>query len=93
MPIVPPAGVRTTDDILYDLLTRGGSRIVWGHAPGSERPGDPRAADKLAVLRQYATKQGSLESPTGEPRTLDLRTGHALSTARRAAAPGDDPNR
>jgi hypothetical protein len=91
VPIVPAAGVRSSDDILYDLLTQSGSRILWGHAPGSERPGDPRAADKLAVLRQHVARNGSLDGPDSKPQTLDLRSGRDRSSARRTAvAPSAD---
>jgi hypothetical protein len=87
VPVVPSAGIRTSDDLLYEVLTRSGTKIIWGHAPGSEKPGDARAADKLALLRQIFARQGALDGPDGRPRTLDARSGRELSTARRAASP------
>lgn len=83
IPTVPPAGVRSSDDISYELVSVGGMRILWGHAPGSERAGDPSAADKLARLRQYAGQHGSLDGPSGT--LLDLRGSHDAPPPSRSA--------
>ncbi len=66
-----PAGALSPQP-LYALVTRGGWQIIWGRAPHVEAPGEPRAAEKLAALKQYAAGRGSLEARAqGEP--LDLR--------------------
>ncbi len=81
VPTTPPAGVRSGDDISYEIYSQAGTRIIWGHAPGSERPGDPLAADKLERLRRYVATNGSLEGSSG-PQVLDLRSGATWSSAR-----------
>ena len=69
--IVPSAtGIR--DDYSYTLVTRGGTRIRWGLAPGARVPGEPSAADRLARLRKYVARHGSLEGRDG-PQELDIR--------------------
>jgi len=58
---------------IYGLVTRGDSQIVWGRAPHAESPGEPPAAEKLAILKRYAAARGSLETRRqAEP--LDLRS-------------------
>ena len=97
VPVVPAAGIRSGDDILYELVTERGTRVTWWHAPGSERPCDARANEKLALLRQIFQRDGALEGPDGRPRTLDVRSGRDFSTARRptdpAGAPTDEASR
>ena len=56
----------------YELFTRGGSRVIWGHAPGAETAGEPAAAGKLAQLQEYRDGHGSLDGPHG-PQQFDLR--------------------
>ena len=69
----------------FELFTKGGSRIVWGRAPGSTASNEPPPADKLARLRRYAKEQGSLDGPKG-PQQLDLRHGGELTPAPRTAS-------
>jgi hypothetical protein len=72
-PLVPSAGVRSPDDILYEVFSEGGLRIEWGHAPGSERPGDIKASEKLAQLRQFVERFGKLDAANSPNGVLDLR--------------------
>ncbi len=58
---------------LYGLVTRGGSQIIWGRAPHAEAPGEPAAAEKLAILKRYAAARGSLETRE-QAQPLDLRS-------------------
>lgn len=45
------------------IVTDTGSRIVWGSAPGEERPGEVRAQEKIARLVQLAgSGQGRIDS-------------------------------
>lgn len=61
------------NEYLYELYTRGGTRILWGRAPGTDMPGEVPAADKVARLRKYRTEHGTLEGPSG-PQELDVRS-------------------
>lgn len=66
----PAAYAATTT---YELFTRSGTRILWGHGPASKLPSELPAIDKVARLKQYAAENGSLEGPGG-PQVLDVRT-------------------
>ena len=71
--IVPLAAAspRTADRYTYELLTRGGTRVLWGRAPGTNAPGEIDAAEKVARLRNYARQHGTLEGRDG-PQELDV---------------------
>ena len=84
VPTVPAAGVRSGDDISYELVSLGGTRVLWGHAPGSERSGDPAAADKLERLQRYLAQHESLEGASG-PQVLDVRSSRELVATPRTA--------
>jgi len=60
------------DEIVYVLSTRGGTRIVWGSAPGRRGTGELPTAEKVAALKEYAAAHGTLEG-RGGPQELDLR--------------------
>jgi hypothetical protein len=61
----------------FELVTRLGTRIVWGSAPGQETAGEMPAARKVESLLRYANDNGSLEGRTG-PQRLDL-TGQSIT--------------
>ena len=63
---------KSAGDYNYQLITSGGSRINWGRAPGNPMPGEAAASEKVALLRDYFQKHGTLDSPDGA-RPLDLR--------------------
>jgi hypothetical protein len=71
--IVPTAPLATgmAEEPTYTLVTRGGTRIFWGRAPGTKAAGELPAADKVARLRKYAEQHGSLEG-AGGPQELDV---------------------
>ncbi len=71
--IVPSAPLTTgvAKEPTYTLVTRGGTRILWGRAPGTDAPGELPAADKVARLRKYTEQHGTLEGVSG-PQELDL---------------------
>ena len=73
----------------YELFTRGGTRILWGHGPASKLPSEIPAIDKAARLKQYAAQNGSLEGPGG-PQVLDVRTLKPLATAPQTAGQATD---
>lgn len=52
-----PAG-----ELVYELRTQDDkTRVIWGSAPGSERTGEPSAAQKVGALEQYAKTKGTLD--------------------------------
>lgn len=58
----------------YELVTTGGTRIVWGMTPGDETPGTESPFDqKRQRLLEYASQHGKLESIDG-PAVLDVRS-------------------
>jgi hypothetical protein len=77
-------------DFTYEVFVRptaqqqSPTRIIWGHRPGHEQPGEAAAADKLTRLKQYATEHGSLAGG-GDGQDLDLRYGPNISAAPRTA--------
>jgi len=57
---------------VFNLITRGGTKIVWGAAPGSAPPSEDKFTAKLDRLRSCAEKYGSLGSVRG-PKVIDVR--------------------
>lgn len=57
---------------VYDLITRGGTRIVWGAAPGTSPPGEADFAAKLERLRRCVTEHGPLDT-VQSPAIVDVR--------------------
>jgi len=58
----------------FEILTSGGTRIVWGAAPSEEPPaGESSFAAKRQRLVDYATEHGLLDSIDG-PAQLDVRS-------------------
>lgn len=68
----------------FELQTRGGSRIVWGHAPGQERSGEATATIKAERLAAFVAQQGPLDTDAG-PMHIDLRDARSLSAGPRTA--------
>jgi hypothetical protein len=69
----------------FEIVTSGGTRIVWGAAPGGEKPAGEAAFDqKRKRLLEYAAQHGQLESIDG-PAAIDLRNDLVITprTARR----------
>lgn len=62
-------------DYTYELLTKKGTRIRWGHAPGAERieNGEMPAVEKVAWLVEYQRENSTLEGRDG-PQVLNLGT-------------------
>jgi hypothetical protein len=70
VPSEPPIpGVAS--DLTFTLVTRLGTRIYWGRAPGRDGPGEIPAQDKLARLEDYFQRYGTLEG-NGGPQELDI---------------------
>ena len=60
------------DEPTYQVFTRGGTRILWGLAPGSKGPEELPPAEKVARLLRYKADHETLEG-NGGPQTLDIR--------------------
>jgi hypothetical protein len=57
---------------VYDLMTRGGTRVVWGAAPGMSPPGEADFATKLERLKRCVSEHGSLDT-VQSPAIVDVR--------------------
>jgi len=69
----------------FELVTSGGTRIVWGAAPGQESlTGESPFELKRQRILDYAAQHGQLESIDG-PKSLDVRSDLVVTprTARR----------
>ena len=68
----------------YALVTRSGTKILWGRSPATIMPGEVPAAKKLAQLKRYAMQNnGSLDDPDGQPHEIVISpTGALLSNPR-----------
>jgi len=59
------------DECTYTLVTRGGTRIFWGRKPGTRAAGELAPKEKIARLKHYAAKHGTLDG-RGAPQQLDV---------------------
>lgn len=76
----------------FDIMTSGGTRIVWGAAPGREQDASESPFDaKRKRLLDYAATHGQLDSIDG-PASVDVRSELVVlpRTARRPQQPTDD---
>ena len=60
------------DRVFLQMLTRGGSRVVWGRPPGTRHPGELTVAQKLGRLKQFIAHFDSLDPPHG-PYEINIR--------------------
>lgn len=58
------ATTTATGNEQYELQTRDGGRILWGHAPGNEPLGEATAAQKVIRLETEAVSRGALSLET-----------------------------
>jgi len=63
---------------VFDLITRGGTKIVWGAAPNAAPPGEDKLNAKLERLRNCAQQCGPLDSVHG-PAVVDVRKKLAIT--------------
>lgn len=76
------------EEPVFELQTRNGVSLIWGHAPGSESAGEVAAEGKVERLRKLAKAHGSLEEI--DPRQpIDLSGSKRLPTVRTARRVGD----
>ncbi len=81
----------TPDEIIYEILTGGGSQIVWGRAPSSRHPGELTVAQKIGRLEDYQAKYGRFDQPQG-PYRIEIHHWREISR-RRLSNAGDIPSR
>jgi len=81
----PGAGL---EELVFEIFTRGGTRILWGHTAGVAIPGELSAEEKLALLKSYHADHGTLDGPGG-PQILDLE--HLRVPAAALRPVGGDP--
>ena len=75
-----------TEDGVYHLYTKGGSRIVWGRAPASDHPGELSAEQKVGRMEEYVNRFGGFDQPNG-PYEIDIR--HLQEISRKRLATGE----
>ncbi len=70
----PPAADSHTkiDEGVFMLTSKGGSEIIWGHAPGTDHPGELSTKQKLGRLEEYVSRFGGFDRPHG-PYRIDIR--------------------
>lgn len=68
----------TIDDLVLELLTERGSRIIWGRVPGSKHPGELSTERKIGRLEKYLTDFGGFDRPHG-PYEIDIRHWQEIS--------------
>jgi hypothetical protein len=77
MEIYPSARTEVKDDrqyFVYDIMTRGGTKIVWGAAPRTEVPGEAEFIVKLGRLQRCVEQYGPLDKFNVEaPGTVNVR--------------------
>lgn len=87
---VPSSAVVDFDDLIFELHTRGGSRIVWGRPPGTGHPGELTVDQKLGRLKRYVTDFGPFDAP-GPAFEIDIRPWQEIT--RRPLATAERPRR
>lgn len=76
--VVPSRSTEVLGDFRYyvfNLVSRGGTRIVWGAAPNATPPGESPFAAKLTRLEQFVSQHGPLRTTYGTPEVIDVRNG------------------
>ncbi len=66
------------NDVVLELIGQGGSRIVWGRAPGSDHPGELEASQKIRRVEKYLADYGDYGLPNG-PYEIDIRHWQEIS--------------
>jgi hypothetical protein len=84
---ITPAEEATNPTALptFELVTAGGSRVLWGHPPGAENDAEMNGGKKVEALLRYVAEHGTLEGRDG-PQRLDARGAQMV-----VVAAGDKP--
>lgn len=74
----------SADELNFQLITQGGSRVIWGRPPATDHPGELEVDQKIGRL-EYLMRLGGLDLPHG-PYEYDIRhwqdiTRHPISSA------------
>ncbi len=69
------------EDLTFELLTTGGSTILWGRAPDIDHPGELSVEQKIGRLEKYLADYGSFDEPAG-PYEIDIRHWQQISRRR-----------
>jgi hypothetical protein len=79
---------RSGVEYTFVLVTRSGTMVFWGRAPGTETPGEVPAREKIAQLKRYAaTNGGTLDGEDG-PQQIEIgASGGLFQKARPVVAP------
>ncbi len=72
-PTTPDSVASRLAEPVFTLVTRSGTRIAWGYAPGANAVGELSAAEKVARLQHYFEKYDMLDGPGGKAQVLDIR--------------------
>jgi hypothetical protein len=86
-----PTNAHDSQACSFELVTAGGTRIIWGGAPGQQTmAGESTFEQKRKRVMDYAAQHGHLESIDG-PEKLDVRSELVVTprTARHKADAGD----
>ncbi len=67
-------GPRRSVEPFFALVTRGGTRILWGYAPGAGAIGELTVEEKVARLKRYLADHDTLDGRGGRRQELDVRT-------------------
>lgn len=74
-------------ETIYELRTIGGSRIIWGRAPGSDHPGELTYQQKVGRLEDYAARNGGFSDEHG-PYEIDIRHWREITRQPLSELPG-----
>lgn len=66
------------DDVVLQLATDGGTRIVWGRSPRTNHPGELSVEQKIGRLDQYLREFGTFDGSHG-PYEIDIRHWQEIS--------------
>ncbi|MBC8113903.1 MAG: hypothetical protein H7062_05975 [Candidatus Saccharimonas sp.] len=90
--VVPnrPESAIDSSKIVLELRASGGSKIIWGRAPGTEHPGELTTVQKIGRLEKYLTEFGGFDRPNG-PYEIDIR--HWQEISRRPLSSGQANSR
>lgn len=78
------------NDVQFELRGLGGSKILWGRAPGSDYPGELEPGQKIRRLENYLTEFGDYGQPHG-PYEIDIR--HWRENTRRPLIGDETPSK
>jgi len=70
--VIPnPGAANRLEEVVYELVTKSGSRIIWGRAPGADDL-EPSVSQKLGRLDDYLADFATFDGPDG-PQRIDIR--------------------